>query len=191
MTEICKRNTAAWRLFNLRFAVMIPHGAQYSAEYLKKNAVTVSGDRMVDSMRVSQLERTYMTAAGLAMIIDDGYAISILNIQDCVQIYHDIQEHLNDWCDQTTFSTNVNLFPPLKDFRALETLAIDVYEMAKRLEPREESRSQIFDALINLNRRRNLIATNRWLTHRAKTDDKFIPYVSIVDNIERYVVENG
>ncbi|MBW6072684.1 hypothetical protein KZ856_37545, partial [Pseudomonas aeruginosa] len=77
----------------------------------------------------------------------------------------------------------------IEDLRLFEALAIEVYELAKKLEPREDVRSQIFDSLVAMNRRRNLASTNKWLQARSEVEGKLKPYVSIVDQIERYIVE--
>ena len=189
--QLCDRYTAAWRLFNLRYEVVSPDHAGYSTHYLRNNHINVTGDKQVDRARESQMSRGQQTAAGIAMLMNEGYSVGLVNYKDCVQIYADIQQHLGDWREQTLFHSHPDGFPPIEDLRAFEALAVEVYELAKKLEPREDVRSKIFDSLVEMNRRRNLTSTNKWLRERSETDGKLKPYVSIVDQIERYVVEAG
>lgn len=186
---LCERYTAAWRLFHLQYDCMLPDSAGYSANYLRKNHVNVTGDRQVDSLRHGQLSRGKHTAAGLAMLMAEGHAVGLIHYKDCVQIFADIQRHLGDWNEQINFFAHPDNFPPIEDLRQFEDLAIEVYETAKKLEPKQEQRSQIFDSLMDMNRKRNLRGTNKWLQSRIETDGKLNPYVSLVDAIERYVVE--
>ncbi len=185
------RNTPAWRLFNLQYSVFIPELALYSTHYLRNNHVNISGDKEVDKLRINQLTQTKMTAAGLAMIIMEGYDFGVTDYKDCIQIFADVQAHLSLWHNQTNQSTHPADFPPLVELRAFESLALSVYEHAMRLEPKATENSRIFDSLVSMNRSRNFTATNKWLTSRVMEGSNLKAYVSIVDKIERYVVENS
>lgn len=191
MDKLIDRHTPTWRLFNLQYNVYIPELAMYSTHYLRNNHVNITGDKDVDKLRIKQLVQTNMTAAGLAMIILEGYDFGLTCYQDCVQLFSDVQGHLNLWRDQTGQSTHPEDFPPIDELRAFEQLALLVYEHALRLEPKATEQSRIFSSLVNMNRSRNLTATNKWLTDRNKSSGTTRAYVSIVDQIERYVVENS
>lgn len=190
MTALITRNTAAWRLFNLRYVVLLPVAAQYSKEYLANNTFESTGDVKLDRLRLDLFDQTRVTVAALAMFVTEGYDFDMLNYQDCVQIFHDIQTHLNDWLLQTRTYIRVEDIPPIEDFRAFESIAITIYAHALRLEPKATVASEIFNNLVSMNRSRNLTATNKWLNERNKTKGELNPYISVVDQLERFVVEN-
>lgn len=190
MTALITRNTAAWRLFNLRYIVLLPVAAQYSKEYLANNTFESTGDVKLDRLRLDLFDQTRVTVAALAMFVSEGYDFDMLNYQDCVQIFYDIQTHLNDWLLQTRTYIRVEDIPPIEDFRAFESIAITIYAHALRLEPKATVASEIFNNLVSMNRSRNLTATNKWLNERNKTKGELNPYVSVVDQLERFVVEN-
>lgn len=189
--ELCTRYTAAWRLFNLRFECMASPLIRYTTEYLQSGYYiqNVTGDREVDKGATGRFDKTRLTAAAIAMFIGDGHSIGLINVKDCVQIYHDVQEHLNDWRDQCNYAAHAGEFPEIEELQMFENLALEMYEHAQRLEPRTEQRSALFDSLLNMNRRRNLISTNKWMRERTHDGQEIKPYVSIVADIERFVAE--
>lgn len=188
--QLIERNSPTWRLFNLLYEVFIPELALYSTEYLKNNHVNISGDKELDKLRMNQLTRTKITTAGLGMLVLEGYEFGMVEYKDCVQIFSDVQGHLNLWREQTKLYTHPEDFPPIEELRAFESIALSVYNHAMRISPETHETSTIFNALINMNRIRNLTGTNKWLSDRIKETVEFKPYVSIVDEIERYVVES-
>lgn len=188
--ELITRNTAAWRIWNLRYHVQIPTLAQYSAEYLRKNFINVSGDRQLDKLRMNQLVDVKQTCAGLALIIAEGYSFTIFNRWDCVQMYSDIQEHFRNWLDMTYGGYPVEGFPPIDDLRLLETVALEMHAEAQRLAPKDrEVASRIFDGIERMNRRRNLVAADKQAKERVSLNGQIRPYNSVVDQIERYILE--
>lgn len=187
--ELNKKNTPAWRIWHLQYNVVVPAMASYSAEYIRKNAFNVTGDRKVDKLRLHEKEVVRQTVAGMALIMNEGHAIGLRNYKDCVQIYYDIQAHLGNWHDLTLAGTSVSAFPPLEELRLLEGLAIEVYHSAMSLEPRADNQSKIFDSIIQMNMRRNSIATRKYLNNRVTNHTNTIkPYRSLVDDIEQYVL---
>lgn len=188
---LCKRYTAAWRLFNLRFKCMASCLTEISTEYLATgNAVmNVTGNKQVDTLAMGRMEYKNFTAAAMAMLMSEGHSFAITQLNDCIQIYADIQDHLNATLEAAKNAFHLDDLPPMEDLRAFESLALEVYRIAKILEPRTEVRSSVFDAMVAMSRRRNLMATNRFLSSMQTADGELKPYVSIVDDIERYVAE--
>lgn len=188
--QLVTRNTAAWRLWNLRYSVQVPQLALYSAEYIRKNGIGITGDKQTDRGRLNMLVSVNQTVAGLALIYNEGHPFSIPTHDDCVQIYSDIQEHLRTWRDCTYSGVHPDSFPPLDDFRLFESIAVEVYSTAQRLEPKkEEARSFIFERIMRLNRRRNLAATDTYMRKRVQDEaGELNPYVSLVDEIEAYIL---
>lgn len=188
---LCKRYTPAWRLFNLRYKCQASSLVEVSTDYLATgNAImNVTGDKVVDTLAIGRMEYRNLTAAAIAMFMNEGHAVAITQLKDCVQIYADIQDHLHDQLQAARQALHINDLPPIEDLRAFEALALEVYRVAKTLEPRPDVKSSIFDNLVEMSRRRNLIATNRHLKALDDRDGQLKPYVSIVDDIERHMAE--
>lgn len=188
---LCKRHTPAWRLFNLRYKVMASNLVEVTTEYLAsgKAYMNVTGDRLVDTLAAGRMEYKNMTAAALAMNIAEGHTVAITQLADCVQMYADIQDHLHDHLQAAKQALHVDDLPPIEDLRAFEALALVVYRVAKKLEPRPELKSNIFDNLVEMSRRRNLMATNKSLRAMDDRDGQLKPYLSIVDDIELKLAE--
>lgn len=188
---LCKRYTPAWRLFNLRYKCMASNLVEVSTEYLASGraVMNVTGDKLVDTLAVGRMEYKNMTAAALAMNMAEGHPVAITQLKDCVQMYADIQDHLYDHLQAAKAALHIDDLPPIEDLRAFESLALEVYRVAKKLEPRPDVKSSIFDNLVEMSRRRNLLATNRHLKALDDRDGQLKPYVSIVDDIERHLAE--
>lgn len=190
--ELCKRYTPAWRLFNLRYKCLATNLTEVTSEYLATGNVimNVTGDKTVDSLSTGRMEIKIFTAAAIAMLMDEGHAIAITDMYDCVQIYNDIQDHLYDHLENAKRVFHVDDIPPIEELRQFEALALEVYQTAKRLEPRAaQVHGGVFDSFIEMSRRRNLIATNRFLKTHTEQDGKIKPYVSIVDSIEQQMAD--
>lgn len=188
---LCKRYTPAWRLFNLRYKCAASNLVEVTTEYLASGraVMNVTGDKLVDTLAAGRMEYRNMTAAAIAMFIAEGHPIAITQLKDCVQMYADIQDHLHDHLMAAKAAMHIDDLPPIEDLRAFEALALEVYRTAKKLEPRPEIKSSIFDNLVEMSRRRNLLATNRSLKAMDETDGVIKPYISIVDDIERHLAE--
>lgn len=190
---LCKRYTPAWRLFNLQFKCLASSMLEYSTEYLTSgNAViNVTGDKHVDSMAAGRMEIRRLTAAAIAMYMNDGNSIGITDMYDCVQIYNDVQDHLHDHLMASKQAMHREDVAEIEELRQFEALALEVYQTAKRLEPRTKNAQGggIFDGFIEMSRRRNLIATNRFLKEQTQANGELKPYLSIVDEIERNMAE--
>lgn len=187
--ELCKRYTACWRLFNIRYECMATTLTRATSEYMASSnyIANVTGNKEIDNAINGRYDKTRLSAAAIAMFMGEGHTIGLIHLKDCIQIYFDIQEHLNDWRDQCAFAMHASEFPDIEEFRLLESLALCVYEHSQKLAPRTEHHSRMFDELLNMNRRRNLVSTNKWLKDRTQDGDEIKPYISIVDDIERFV----
>lgn len=190
--ELCKRNTPAWRLFNLRFKCLATNLIEVTSEYLATGQVVmnVTGDPTVDRLSSGRMEIKNLTAAAIAMFMDEGHAIAITDMYDCVQIYNDIQDHLHDHLRASRQAFHKDDLPPIEELRMFEALALEVYRTAKLLEPKaSQVHGGIFDSFIEMSRRRNLVATNKFLKAQLENDGQLRPYVSIVDDIELNLAE--
>lgn len=190
--ELCKRYTPAWRLFNLRFKCMATSLIEFTSDYLATGNVimNITGNTTVDKLSPGRMEIKNLTAAAIAMFMDEGHSIGITDMYDCIQIYNDIQDHLHNHLQASRQAFHIDELPPIEELRMFEALALEVYQTAKRLEPKAETLSGgIFDSFVQMSRRRNLIATNKFLKSQTEHDGQIKPYISIVDEIERNLAE--
>lgn len=184
--------TAAYRLFHYRYPVRMPQIFLYGQAYLEKHGYHISGDRALDRQRLMEPSVIHQTAAGLAMLHSEGAPIDFVNWEDAAAVYKDIQEHLRDWERLVLQGIHPANVPPLEDFRQLEAVAMAIYEIAKFYDPDESPGSALRDQLMEMNRRRNPLRTDRYLRDRISNEKgELKPYVSIVDRIERELVEHG
>lgn len=186
--KIHTHNTAAWRLWNLRYSVNVPELALYSAGYLAHVGSPRSGNTMLDRTRINPMERTWMTAAGLAIIYSEGNAFSFTDPRESIQMYVDIQKHIQDWHDMTYAAIPPSSFPPIEDLRIFEAMAVEVHNVVMTIMPQADVRSALMDKLLRFGRARNATATRRW--EQARVNDatgNIKMYESKVDRIEMYV----
>lgn len=187
-----KKHTAAWRLFHIKYAVRVPQIFMYGKPYLEKHGYHISGDVGLDHERLMETTTMRQTVAGLAVLLDDGAPIDIVDMKDSVAIYDDIQQHLRDWEIQVRGAMHPDEVPPIEDFRALEAIAITLHDYAKHYEPNEITGNALRDRLIAMNRRRNPVRTDRYLRQKITNEQGHLkPYTSIVDRIEQALYGGG
>lgn len=183
-----KKNTAAWRLFNIKYEVRVPQLFMYGKPYLEKHGYHISGDPTLDNERLMEPTVMRQTVAGLALLHEDGAPLDIVNWRDSVAIYEDIQEHLRDWEVQARGGMHPDEIPPIEDFRMFEAIASALHPHAKHYEPDEVTGDGLRDRLMAMNRKRNPVKTERYLRNKITTEQgQLKPYVSIVDRIEQQV----
>jgi len=183
-----KKNTAAWRLFHIKYQVRVPQLFMYGKPYLEKHGYHVSGDQSLDNERLMEPTVMRQTVAGLALLHEEGAPLDIVNWRDSVSIYEDIQEHLRDWEAQARGGMHPGEIPPIEDFRMLEAIASALHQHAKHYEPDEVTGDGMRDRLMAMNRRRNPVKTERYLRNKIVNEKgELKPYVSIVDRIEQQV----
>lgn len=186
-----KPHTAAWRIWNIRYNINAPRRALYSDEYVKQLGYNVSGDKDIDRTTMKQLVPIKQTVAGMCLFLNSGHAFGLINHNDCIAIYEDIQEHLSDWRMAAMQGILPTAFPPIEELRIMEELAMEVYQTSMILQPSSDVGGHIFDQLRNLARRRNRKRFDDYERKRITDErDNLKPYVSIVDEIEQYCLEN-
>jgi len=192
MAKTKKPYTAAYRLFHFKYEMRIPQIFMYGTEYLEKNGYHVSGDGALDQLRLMEPSVMRQTPAGLAMLHDEGAPIDFVNERDAVEVYEDIQEHLHDWERIAVGGIHPDDAPSIEEFRQFEAVAMVLYSTSKFYEPDENTGDLMRDKLMMMNRRRNPVRTERYLRDKITNDKgELKPYVSIVDRIEKALVENN
>lgn len=184
-----KHRTAAYRLFHYRYRVYMPRIFLYSREYLDKMGMNVSGDPDLDQARLMEPDLLNQTVAGLAMLHAEGAPIQFFDHTDIPKAYADIQEHLIDWENAIRRGIHISDVPPIEEFRQLEAVAQALYSSAKYFEP-EEKVGGLRDLLMEFNRQRAPKAMEYFHRQRLMGEDgELKPYVSIVDRIERQLLD--
>lgn len=192
MAKHDKPYTAAYRLFHFKYEMRIPQIFMYGKDYLEKNGYHISGDGALDRQRLMEPSVMRQTGAGLAMLHDEGAPIDFVNEKDAVEVYEDIQEHLLDWERIAMQGIHPDDAPSIDEFRQFEAVAMALYSTSKFYEPDERSGDPLRDRLMMMNRRRNPVRTEAYLRDKITTDKgELKPYVSVVDRIERALVENN
>lgn len=181
-------DTAAYRLWHRKYLVRIPKSLMYSPEYVSQSGIPISGDMDVDSAGVNELMTMWQTGAGLALLYRDGAELNFVEKKDKVLLYRDIQQHLTDWRSFAYTGIHYASAPPINDFRMLEAVAMELHYAVQKLQPVEVPTSSMREAILSMNRRRNPGATNAMQRRVTEEDGEVRPYVSIVDEIENYLL---
>lgn len=186
------RETAAYRLWHRKYQVRIPRSLMYGPEYVNKVGIHVTGDYNVDSAGVNELMTMWQTGAGLALLYRDGADIESPNTfvhkADKVPLYEDIQRHLLDWRTFAYSGIHPDSAPPISDFRMLEAVAIAIHYDVQKMRPTVQSSSALQEAIMGLNRRRNLGVVDALNRKKVEEEGQIKPYVSIVDDLEEYLL---
>ena len=186
-------NTAAWRLWHIQYNVYIPRSLMSTREYNDKVGYHVTGDPGVDSAMNNALMLQRQTGAGIAVLYRDGAPLETVfqNPKDRIPLYRDIQEHLINWREQIFNNVHPGALPPLSDFRMLEAVARGIHPYVAKANQAMAPESDIRDRLLAMNQRRNPNFNASLAKKQFQTEDGHIkPYVSIVDDIERLVMED-
>lgn len=183
-------DSAAWRLFHNNYHIRLPSLAQYSMDHMPDAIINVTGDKKIDKANVNMLIDTRRSPAGMAMLMAQGYGMELVNRWDCVAIYSSIIQHFQDWVNESYIGVPAECFPPIEDFRTFELLALDMHDVAQTMQPHQVKEADgIFERLRNLNRSRNPVMAERMERQRMTTrDGRIRPYISLVDQIEKYVI---
>lgn len=151
--------TAAHRLFNDRYRVMMSQMDLYSEKYLREGGMVTTGDKEVDRAMAYQKVQCYQTAAGMAELLDQGCSFHLVDPNDSVKIYRDVIDHLTDWKHYVTREINpINV--PKEDLAKFDHLASEIYYIARGFMAMERQPEGFFTKLEAMERRRG-IAKNR------------------------------
>lgn len=176
--------SAANHIFTQRYMCVIPRSFMFGEKYIAKHGYGATGDPVVDRMAANNLTTMNQTIAGLCVLYSQGAEPLLKDEADCVPIYKAIVKHLNDWRDFSAQGLNPDYCPPMLDFRALEALAIYYHYKVQELAPMAQSRSQLRDSVMNMNRG-GARAVQRAANPQATDEPTILPFVSIADDIER------
>lgn len=128
--DLPREQQPAWfKIFYYTFNVKIEQAHLYSEEEISTYGVPSSGDPALD--RELALERMWVPAV-LDQVVEwhrQGLRLEFASVQDMVEVYEIIQQHLSDWRDE--LASDWPRQPNVDDLKALEALAEDVYKRVR------------------------------------------------------------
>lgn len=92
-----EKDTAAYKLFHVKFFVSIPSVYTKPPAYYDVYGVVDTGDRVTNQLNMMSYEATYKTAAELAELVNDGVVVKSLTEDDANKIFTWIEQYLHDW----------------------------------------------------------------------------------------------
>jgi len=154
-----KEKTVAWLLFHQRWHVSIPEMYLHDKAYLEEVGIPSSGDRAIDRQMALNRREVRLTAAALALFLDEGAPIRLVYPKDAIPLYRLIVEHLNNW--KTVIATEFNYGkPPIEDLRKFDALAAAVFPVANQFEEFKPQESNVMERLNRALTKRSPISLN-------------------------------
>lgn len=141
-TYIKQEDTAAWKLFNLRFPVRIPEKALHCKKSLDLGLLKTTGDSETDQVILDRSRRVHLCTAGIAEHFSRGTDVRVDSYSIMGEMYYIIKEHLLDWCGILENDMNV-IAPPVEDFYILDDFARHLHSF-KMMFSNKEVRSNLF-----------------------------------------------
>jgi hypothetical protein len=205
MAAAKKEKSVAWLLFHHRWHVSIPEMYLYDKAYLEEVGIPSSGDRAIDRQMAHNRREMRLTAAALALFLDEGAPIRLINPKDAIPLYRLIVEHLNNW--KMVISTQFNYGkPPIEDLRKFDALAAAVFPVASQFPEFKPQESNVMERLNRALSKRSPVALNApikkeppirkpFLTNNKKEEPTPTPvpvgHTPIADAIARQLFKRG
>lgn len=125
-----EEQTAAYKMFNWRYPVMISGIHLMTPEYASKAALITSGNAKADTDQLRAPVEVQLTIADLAEFLGDGVSFRLVRPEDSKAIYQIIMEHLRNWMTAMTMDPNRQNTAE-KDLILLDRLAGEIYKYAR------------------------------------------------------------
>lgn len=156
-----ERQTAAWKLFNFQFEVMLPSVYAMPQADMEQFGTPTTGDRKLDRLLANDEVVTYRTIPELAVLDKKGAKITLVHPKDSIRAYELVQNHLKEYAsmiDQQSMLQDPDdaelerRARALEDIELLEDFSIKLYPAAKRNLPNVLSTNPLFSKLQSLTR---------------------------------------
>lgn len=167
--------TAAYRLFYLKYDVVAPRRALMTKFELEVLGFPITGDPEIDANPDGGLDKARLSVMEMAQIYNRGISFGIVDQEEVLLIYNDIQQHLSDW-QHALDRFDCRNRCPIVSLELFEQLAADLHHYAAA---HLDGRSAEINALSAI----MMVGRNR-TTHKHH-DFLVEPYVSTVDQIKR------
>ena len=147
-------NSAAFKIFNQLFKVIMPVMQVRTIEDIQQRGVVISGDRQYDAAMRAERRLYYQTIAQLVEFHRRGVAIQVVNPKDCVAMYQLVQDHLEVWAQALKFSFNIRADQDLiDDLIAMDAFATAVYPRAQHHSDRRAHMSTFAQEFLGYSKR--------------------------------------
>lgn len=123
--------TTAQRIFNIRYAVVVPLYATEGNPTSLKLGVARSKNTNIAEMEAESPCYVNYPVWKLAVLSESGVAIRFQNPKDTLAIYEDIKAHLTAWHKATQENVH-KLEVPMESLRQLDDFASRVYPIARQ-----------------------------------------------------------
>lgn len=167
--------TPAYRLFFLKYDVVAPRRALMSKFELEVIGFPITGDPELDADIDGGLDKARLSVMEMANIYNRGINFGIVDPEETLLIYNDIQQHLYDW-QRALDRFDCRNRCPLVSLELFEQLARDLHPYAA---------AHLDNRPVELQTLNSILMVGRSQTGIAELDFLVEPYVSVVDQIKR------
>lgn len=137
------KHSAAYKIFRYEWDIMLPLMYVYSEEYMRISGSVIS-DPVYDAKLPRQMVGGRYTIEQMAVLLDEGATIQLVNPEDAKTIYDIVATHLEDWSRQLTKAAPFDLTKaPVEDLMKLMSLADVLYGYACRYFVNERPRNSL------------------------------------------------
>lgn len=135
-------------LWERLYMVRLPRLEATTIEYLQTYGTYITGDRAIDQTSANQLITTMKPIHELADYHRQHVPIRLVHVNDALEIYQAVQNHLEAWQRKLQYGLNTRN-APVNDLMALESFARTVYSHARHYMPPKSHASLFIQSLFS------------------------------------------
>jgi hypothetical protein len=138
------QHSAAYKLFHHRYHCITAQMNLYSKAYLEISGMVSTGDKNADRAMAHAPAQCWLTPAAMAEFLEQGATFAIKEPKETVEIYENINQHLQDWKNHVQKELNTSDVP-WEDLRKFEALAVEVFKIARGFMARSHPMQSFFN----------------------------------------------
>ncbi len=150
---------AAYCIFYHPFLCTVPRIHLMGDVHFKRIGVGVSGDKKIDAEMLKEKITTYITISRMIELHHRGVSFVIESVDQTVEVYKLLKQHLTDWDLELTHSIN-RRDPPTESLIAMDSFATTLWGVAKYYVKDPIHSISLFRALEDMGRG-NMLTRNR------------------------------
>ena len=144
-------HTAAYKAFHYFFLCEVAEMHLMTKEFIAISGTVSTGDRELDRNMALQPRQCQLSIAAMAEFHSEGISINLVNPEDSLKIYQIIYDHLTDWNQKVLEQPNIKI--PVEDLQKFDSLAAEVYKLAKYYWKEDPYHGRLQHFLTNRSRR--------------------------------------
>lgn len=113
-------------IFHKLYSVKVRNVESLSIDYIKTYGLPYTGNKKIDSDYANQIVEKYVTIVQLVEWHENGVAMAFPNIEEVIEMYEVIRQHLKDFKQFVNNSIHVNTVP-IDDLQKLSNFASSIY----------------------------------------------------------------